>query len=150
MLKHIWTIVCKQSKIEADTNNISIIDSYENLRFDLRTNEKEYDKTKPAVGNFEFEVVSLFYRDKKGAAETHDVVLKVVDPKNKILGEFDARMEFKEQHNRMRNRMKFDKIALTTSGTYIFQVFLKLDKDEQELVAAVPVDIVVILDGKEL
>lgn len=149
MIQHIWSLVCKESKIEAETNNISVIDLYESLQFDLKVDEATYDKTKPVVGPFNFEIVSLFYRDEKGTHAEFDILAKIVDPKGAILGEFTNKSEFKEEHNRVRNRMRFNTIALTTSGVYIVQVFLKR-KEEQEQVAAIPLDIKVKLNNKEL
>lgn len=148
MTKHIWTLVCRESKID-DSNNVSIIDAYETLQFDLGTPSPDYDKTKPFVGPFNFEIISLFYRDKKGTHEVLDVLVKMIDPKGNTLGEFPARPEFKEEHNRVRNRMKFDTIALTTTGTYIAQIHQQKG-EKREQVAAVPLDIVVRLNGKEL
>ena len=149
MIQHIWTLVCKESKIEAETNNISVIDLYENLQFDLKTDQNFYDKSKPLVGPFNFEVVSLFYRDKKGTHVEFEVLAKIIDPKGAVLGEFPAKTEFKPEHNRVRNRIKFNTVALTVSGVYIVQVYMKR-KDEQDQVAAIPLDIKVVLNGKEL
>src|SRR3989338_9211235 len=104
MTKHIWTVICRESKIEADTNNISVIDAYESLQFDIKVDEKEFDKTKPVVGPFNFEVLSLFYRDKKGAEEILEVFVVLLDPKGNQLIEFPSKLVFQEQHNRMRNR----------------------------------------------
>ena len=150
MIKHIWSLVCRESKIEADSNNISIIDAYENLQFVLNI-EEDYDKTKPLVGPFQFEVVSLFYRDKKGSEEKMDAFVSFLDPSGNQLLDFKTEVLFKEQHNRMRNRVKFNNIGLTKSGTYIVQVAVqKEDKQKKEIVAAIPLDIMLTVNGKEV
>lgn len=150
MVKHIWSIVCKESKIEAETNSISIIDCYENLEFDLKIEDKDYDPDKPLVGSFNFEVVSLFYRSEKGKAESFDVGITVIDPKGITLGEFQNKVEFEAQHNRMRSRVKFNTIALTKSGTYVFQVHTQKENgSRKDVVSAVPIDVKLVINGKE-
>jgi len=148
MIKHIWSIFCRESKVEADTNNISIIDAYDSIEFDLKTSE-EQDSSKPVMVPFSFEVVSLFYRDKKGEEETLDVSVSAIDPKGVKLGNFASKLEFKAEHNRMRNRVRFNQIALTSSGTYVFQIHTHT-KDKLNLEAAIPVDVKVKINGKDL
>lgn len=151
MIKHIWSLVCRESKIEAETNNVSIIDAYENLQFALEIDEAMYDKTKPIVGPFNFEVISLFYRDSKDTEESLNTFVAFLDPKGTQLLEFNSKLVFQEKHNRMRNRVKFANIALTTTGTYVVQIKTqKGEKSGKDLVAAIPLDIQITVNGKEV
>jgi|GEM_PF-5385504 len=150
MIKHIWTVLARESKIDADNNTISLIDLYENLQFDVRVDEKEYEKNKKVGGPFNFEIVSLFYRDTKGKAEKILVEVDLVDPKGEKLGTAEANVEFKETHDRMRNRIKFTTIALTTSGTYVFQVYMKKQENKKELLTAIPLDVALTVNGKKM
>jgi hypothetical protein len=100
---------------------------------------------------FQFEITSLFFRDKKGSKETYSEQVVLLDPKGIELGRADTKMIFESEHDRMRNRIKYTSIALTTSGTYIFQIYSgKEDKLERDGVAAIPVDISLKVDGKVL
>ena len=149
-MKHIWSLVSSGSKIDADTNNVSINDIYENLQFNLNTSGP-YDPDKPFLVPFNFEVTSLFYRDKKGTEETYTEYVVILDPKGNQLGDMGLDFTFKPEHNRMRNRIKSDKIAFTQSGTYVFQVFSsKKGSKEREMVASIPLDIQVKIDGKDI
>lgn len=148
MIKHIWSVLCKESKIEMDTNNISLFDAYEQLEFNLTIDKDKYDPAQPVGGPFVFEVVSLFYREKNGFEESFETSMTLLDPKSNELGKFTAKVEFKEEHHRVRNRMRFTNIALSTSGTYVFQVHTQKG-DKRELVAAIPVDIKVLVNGEE-
>lgn len=149
MIKNIWSLICKESKIDQETNNISIIDAYESLQFDLKL-EKKQDKDAPLVLPFSFELLSLFYRDEKKKEERMEEIIHVLDPDSNKLGEFKASIIFKENQNRVRSRVKFDTIALTKSGTYLFQVFTqkKVNDNQRDLVSIIPVDINLIVDGK--
>jgi hypothetical protein len=150
MIKHIWTVLCKESRIEAETNNISLIDAYESLQFKLNIDDKSYDPAKPITGPFNFEIVSLFYRDKKGTHEEFSLLLTILDPKGVKINETPAKSEFKAEHNRVRNRIKFENIMLTTSGTYIFQLYLEKEgNSKKEQLAAIPLDMQISVNGKE-
>jgi hypothetical protein len=152
MIKHIWTVVCRETKIDEASNNISIIDAYENLQFSIDTEDPGYKKGLPIGVPFNFEVVSLFFRDKKGdVAELEETVL-ALDPKGKRLGEFQSKIQFKDEHDRIRNLMKLDTIVLTRSGTYLFQVFTKRSDEsgKKEQITVIPVNITVSVNGEEL
>lgn len=149
MIKHVWTIICKESKIDANTNNVSIIDAYENIQFSINTNDPKYKKGLSVGVPFNFEAVSLFFRDKKGTNGHVSETIKVLDPKGEKLGEFSNDVQFKEEHDRMRNILKFNTIAVTTSGTYLFQVFTnKNGKSEQ--VTTIPINIQVTVNGEAI
>jgi hypothetical protein len=141
MIKHVWSLVCKESKIEQNTNNISIIDELESVEFSLSV-EKENENKKPIGAPFNFELISLYYRDKMGSTEALNQDIIVLDPKGEKLGEFKADVLFQEDQNRVRSITKFNMIALSTSGTYVFQVYVEKKKStNKELVVAIPVDI---------
>lgn len=151
MIKHVWSLVCKESKIEQITNNISIIDVYESLQFDLRTEQNtEENKGKPIGVPVNFEIISLFYRDKKGTEEHFDEKIIVIDPKGVVLGEFAADVLFKDDQDRVRSIVKFNMIALTISGDYVFQVNLaKKGADKMDRVSSIPISIKVSVNGVE-
>lgn len=146
MIKHIWSVLCKESTIDENSNNISLHDAYEVLEFNLTTEDKNYKASQPVIGPFDFEVASLFYRDKTTGEESAKAYVRVLDPKSQELGEFESTVTFTDGLNRMRNRVKFNSMALTSSGTYVIQIRLKKDS-HKELVAAIPLDIKVIVNG---
>lgn len=151
MVRHIWSLVCKETKIDATTNNLSIIDVLENLQFDSKT-DQEVDTSKPIGVPINFEVVSLYHRDKKGTDESVEETIVVLDPKGAKLGEFTAQGNFNESQDRTRVIVKFNMIALTTSGTYLFQITRKggAKSSLAERVVSIPLDIAVRVNDKQL
>lgn len=147
MIKHIWSVLCHESTIDEKTNNISLRDAYEVLEFNLTTADKKYDTSQPVIGPLDFEVASLFYRDKTTGEENLTAYVRVLDPKSVELGEFESKIQFSDGLNRVRSRVKFNSMALTTSGTYVVQVRLK-KQEGKEIAAAIPLDIKVIVNGK--
>ncbi|HRV75920.1 MAG: hypothetical protein H6799_01275 [Candidatus Nomurabacteria bacterium] len=141
MIEHIWTIICKESKIDSDTNSITIIDALENLNFDIPEAEVNFQKGKTNLFNVPFEIVSMFYRDKKGRIETHDYYVDIIDPSSKQIGKVEAKIRFEPQHNRMRSRIKFDTIGVTTEGVYKFKLYLKKKGEKDKLLTSIPLEI---------
>lgn len=152
MIKHLWTLVCRESKLDALTNNISIIDSLESMQFSLNTEDPNYKKGSAISAPFNFEVVSLFFRDSLNEDSLIYETIIVLDPKGQKLGEFKAKVQFEEGKNRMRSILKSNMIALTVSGTYVFQIFssLKDSGANKEMIVALPVDISVTVNGEQI
>jgi hypothetical protein len=152
MAKHIWTVLCKETKVDAATNNLTLIDVYDNIQISLNTDDKNYRKGLSIAVPFTLELVSLFFRDKKG--DTADVTGSVImlDPKGQKLGEFPLKAQFRAEDDRVRNIIKFNGIALTISGTYLFQVLVQKEANPttSELVTAIPVNITVSVNSETL
>lgn len=151
MIKHIWSMVARESKVDAMSNNISIIDALESLQLTADTEDKSY-KPGLSIGlPLNFEIVSLFFREKKGKPAEAEEIIIVLDPKGEKLGEFTSKIMFQAEHNRMRNMIKFNMIAVSVPGTYLFQVFLKNGKSEgREQVATIPIDITMTVNGSQI
>ncbi len=151
MIKHVWSIVCRESNVDPATNNISIDDAYENIQVTLDTKGKEYKKGLSVGVPFDFELVSLFYRDAKGEQESTQEFVTILDPKGVKLGEVDSKVVFREAFDRMRNVIKFNSMPLTLSGTYLFQVHIQKPKSRnREPVTVIPVDIQVTVNGEKV
>ena len=144
-LKHLYSIICRESKIDADTNNLSIVDVYESLQFqaelheDVHLTRKEGD---PILLPFTFEITSAFYREAAEKRLEADTEVHVFDPNGKALGTFPAHMVLEKDMHRMRSRIRVQSIALTISGTYHFEVMLT-EAGKTKKVGTVPLDITV-------
>ena len=149
MIQHVWSLVCKESKIEVDSNNISVIDIYESLQFGIGVDKETYKSDEQLVVPFNFEVVSLFYRDTKVGDYSLGITIEVIDPESKKLGEVSTKLEFKDGMNRMRNRVKFNSIAITKSGTYVFKVYSQKEREtKKHSVAVIPIDVQVTISNE--
>jgi hypothetical protein len=144
MLKHQYTVLCRESKIDADTNSLSILDIYDSLQLqaelpeDAHLNRKKDD---PLVFPFQFEITSVFYRDDTDRRYETDLEVKAFDPNGKLLGVFPAHLTLEKGMRRMRSRIRSDRIALTISGIYEFEVYLKSDENKFKKVESVPLEV---------
>jgi len=151
MIKHIWTVLCKESKLDAESNNISLMDSTEALQFSVDDPNTNYEGTKNNLVPVKFEVVSLLFRPKSGKKQTIQLEYEFVDPNGKVTGKFGNTVEFLEAHKRMRNRMKLDTFALNVSGDYWCKTYIKSGTStKRELVAEVPLTVEITINGKNV
>lgn len=141
MIKHIWTVVCSKSTIDKDTNNISLNDVLE--RLDVVVSKNTLEKKQSVSIPINFEIVSLFQRDKMGREESFDMKIKVKDPKdNKIRKTLSAKITFQAQFLRMRSRTRIRGFNLTVSGNYIFEVSMRNNGEKTfKKVAEIPLEV---------
>lgn len=147
MIKHAWTVLCKKSLIDKDTNNLSINDILERLQVNL----KQDVVGKKSIINIpiEYEVVSFLYRDAKGKEEDVYLRIDLRDPANVRLKKIDVSIRLKPEHLRMRTRSKIKGLALKDSGIYTFRVSIKQGNERYKEVARLPLE-VLIKRGKNL
>ena len=145
-IKHLFTLICRESIIDHETNNLSINQIYEELKFDIAIPEDAHLKRNdqdPVGIQLPLEVTSMFYREKMDSEEDLKLTLIFLDPSDKELGKFELPFKFIESQRRVRTRMKLNSIALTKRGTYHFKVLLSIGESEMELLETIPLDIMV-------
>jgi hypothetical protein len=149
MPKHIWSLVCRDTKVDDVSNNLSITDVLEDVQFDIKTDSKGYKPGKPIATELQLHLVSVFYRDKPGNQEQLSTTAVVLDPQGTKLGEFNADITFQKKNRRMRSIMRFESIVLTTTGTYMFQVYIN-ENDKRRNVTTIPLDVQLVVNGSEV
>ena len=84
MIKHVWSVLCKESLINQKNNNVSLLEVIEQIEigFSIPTQLKDQAVNIP----FEFTLVSLFFREGDSKSEEKiRLKLNFIDPKNKSL-----------------------------------------------------------------
>lgn len=145
MLNHLFSLICKESKVDADTNNISVVDIYEKVEFNIQLDEDVHltRKTTDPIGvPYQFEVLNVFFRTDTEKRIEADTAVHVYDPKGKLLGEFQSHFALEKGMSRLRNRIRFDTIALTASGIYKFEVLLKAGNNAFKKVDEIPLEVI--------
>lgn len=125
-IKHIWSVLCKESVINKDDNNVSIHGVLEQLSVSLtpKDSTKKPDRLRVPLN---CEVVSLWQKSdeiKSKAAEA-EIEYVFLDPKRKELFKSTQMMKIPQTSRRFRSRMKIVGVPLTSSGDYAFQIKLK-------------------------
>ncbi|HWY80282.1 MAG TPA: hypothetical protein VNW29_08040 [Candidatus Sulfotelmatobacter sp.] len=141
MLKHIWTVLCRKSVIDSETNNISLNEVMEQIALDLKLKEQDAKNVKTINLPLEFEVVSMLFKETKKLTKA-DLKVEFINPQNKIFNTIAQTFEMPETMRRMRTRIRVLGLAVEESGDYIFRVSLKEEEDKTyKTVAEVPLEV---------
>ncbi len=141
-IKHIWSVLCKDSIINQDDNNISINGVLEELAVSL-TPVKETGKPPEKFGlPINYEIVSMWQRNSQVEIAKAEIEYIFIDPdKNELLKNIQS-IEISKTSRRHRSRMKIVGMPLTKEGDYTFQVKIKEEgSDKFHIVAELPLEV---------
>ena len=138
-MKYIWSVLCRSSQIDIDTNNVSISNVFEQLVVTLDPSEKKIEAVNIPI---EYEVVSFWVKETQEKKVKAEITLDIIDPQQKILKSFPQIGEMPEAMKRLRTRFRIQGLGLTTSGIYKFVVKIKEEsKKDFRVVSEVPLEI---------
>jgi len=139
MTKHIWSVLCKKTIIDTDTNNISLIDVFEQLQ--AKVNLPQNKNIKLSIP-LEYEVVNFWYKENSDKKEEVDVEITLIDPNNKSLKSFINTITIPDNKKRVRTRLKITGLPITISGIYRFIIKTKEKNTKNyKQVAELPIEI---------
>lgn len=138
-MKHAWTILCRKSSIDKDTNNLSLFDSFEELH--VTPTDKLPDKAKQGLP-VNFEIVSLWYDNDPSTESKGTLRIELYDSKNKKFKEFDHEFVIPKNFKRMRTRIRMIGLPMSEAGDYIFKIkYQKSDQTNYTLATELPFEI---------
>lgn len=142
MIRHIWSVLCRRSVIDTDSNNISIYDVFEQLRVDAKVKKQDITSNSSVNIPLEFEIVSMWVNEDKEKGIAADVDIEVFDPNGKQVKVFPQKLELSKDIRRLRSRLKIMGLAISMSGDYIFKVKIKeKGQDNFRVVAELPLEV---------
>lgn len=146
-IKHIWSVLCKESVISQDDNNISIHGVLEQLSVFLSP-IKETGKLPEKFGiPMNYEIVSMWYRSKEVESAKAEIEYTFFDSENKELLKSTQMIEIPKSSRRFRSRMKITGMPFTKEGDYTFKVKIKEEgSDAFRLVAELPLEVKINLE----
>lgn len=144
-VKHVWSVLCRHSIIDNESNNISLQEVLEKLHMDIGIKAKNPQPTLDKITvPFRFEIVTLWSReDYKDKEERKvDVKIEIFDPHGKRIGEMVNSFVLTPNFKRMRGRARSENMSLTVSGKYVFRVSGKEKGDKDfDKVAELPLEV---------
>jgi len=155
-VKSIWAILCQESSIDANTNNVSLFKILEEITFGLNMeeldklkNNPKFDLTKPIALPFSSQLVILWKNLSKNENFEFPVKIILKDPNEKILQEISNNFLFQEGKERLRTVISINGIPLTKPGEYTYSIMVKQNKDEAfEEITSIPIKIGIDLKRK--
>lgn len=140
-MQHIWSVLCRSSQIDKDTNNLSIINVFEQLKItlDQKGPEEKIESVNIPIG---YEIVSLWVKESQEKRVKAEILLEIIDPQGKILKTFPQTGEMPETMKRLRTRFRIQGLGITMSGIYKFVIKIKEEgKRDFRIVSEVPLEV---------
>lgn len=137
MIEHVWTVICRQSVIDRDSNNVSLFDILEQI-----TIHGEPPGDDAAVAPVEMEVMTLWSRSDYGVPARGAQRLTLLSPSGEALASGKQEVDL-SKHRRFRSRTRFRGLPVKGPGRYIFRVEqMEEDEAEWQHVTDVPLELV--------
>lgn len=147
-MKHIWSVLCRKSIIDSETNNISLNDVFEQLSVNIDVSTKNSVETKINIP-VEFEVVSMWLNTTGQKIFKAEMEVNFVTPEGTIVNSLKQNIEVPNMARRLRTRLKSLGLGVGDSGIYTFEVKIKeYGEDKFKTVAKIPLEVIV--NRKEL
>lgn len=144
MVKHIWSVLCRSTSVDLKTNNISLFDVFESLKVSLSIpKQKKAPPLKKINLPVDYQIVSLWTHDQK---KQNKIKTKIIfeNPRGEKTNLVDKDLILPADKKRMRDIIKIQGIVLEESGTYIFEIMVKMNKNKRfKSVARLPLEIVI-------
>lgn len=142
MIKHIWSVLCRRSIVDSGTNNLTISDVLEELKIDIKVQQKDVDKLKLINIPLEFEVVSLWMKDDIQQHQKAESTIEVISPDGKQMKTFNQVIDIPAGMKRLRSKMQVMGFVVESEGEYIFQINIKEEGNKMyKTVAELPFEV---------
>lgn len=142
MIKHIWSILCRRSIVDSETNNISLYDSLEELSVGVKV--KRQDAPIPQAINIpiDYEVVSFWMKENIGSHVQADTEIEIVLPDGSSGKSFPQKIDMPEKMQRIRARYRIKGFGVSMPGTYLFRIKIKESEEKQfRTVSEIPLEV---------
>lgn len=142
-IKHIWSVLCKESIINQDDNLISIHGALEELNVSMTPMNAGSNKVPEKLSvPFNYEIVSFWVKENKEKLAKAQIEYSLVSPEGKELFNKIQDMEIPVNTKRFRSRMKITGMPVTREGDYNFRVKIKEEGvGTFRLVAELPLEV---------
>lgn len=149
-IKHIWSVLCKESVINQDDNNISIHGVLEELSISLAPAIKREKLPEKFGIPISYEIVSLWQKSKEVGAVVVNAEIEyiLIDSEKKELLKTIQKIEFPTTSKRFRSRVKINGMPVSMEGDYTFRIKMKEEEtDTFHLVAELPLEVKISLEN---
>ena len=147
-IKHVWSVLCKESVINKDDNLVSLYGALEELSVTLTPKENGSRVPDKVAVPINYEIVSLWTRDVSNEITKVNVEYILVSPEGDELLKTVQEIEFSQSVRRFRSRMKIAGMPITKQGDYVFKIKVKEpDVNNFKLVAELPLEVKIKFEG---
>jgi hypothetical protein len=123
MIRHIWSVLCQSASFDAQTNNMSLLNVWEQI-----TTFGEPSVDRPGV--IQAELVSLWKREQLDSPGSGKMRTFYIDPTGKQSDPISLEINL-SQSNFHRTRLSLPSFPLIATGEYIFHIEYQVQSEEQ-------------------
>lgn len=143
MISHIWSLLCRRSVIDSETNNLSLYDILEQLTVNVKIKKSDKHKVTKINIPIEYEVISFWVKAPKIEEFKGGIKLEIINPDGKIEKTFEQPLEIPKDKRRLRSRIRIKGFVADKEGNYIFRISYKEEIKDQYIKAAdVPLEVI--------
>lgn len=142
-INHEWSVLSSSSIVDQDSNNLSLINTIEQIAFDAQLGSGETFNKEGEVIPFNM-VITTRLRKLIPANLSVKGSLKIdfVDPKHSQMGTFSQDFEMGADIKNIRIRSGIAGLKVTESGLYHFEIYLKEEDMDYEKIYSLPLEMI--------
>lgn len=125
MIDHVWTVICEDSVVDHESNNVSLFNVIEQVTFGIPEENKDEDEI---ALPYSFQIVILWSRSDYEEPESGTGRVQLLDPEGESLRTLDVDIDLTEAR-RTRNFLHVFGFPLRTAGKYTIQVDKQVDDE---------------------
>ncbi|MDX9778987.1 MAG: hypothetical protein RBT30_02010 [Patescibacteria group bacterium] len=136
-MKNIWSVVCKNSIVDGETNSLSLLETLDEITINYK---EEMDWQVVKFLPLSFHVVTLWFDENDKKDRKFSLSVSVIDPQGTTLNTFEQDCLIPKGSMRLRATSKITGFGFTDKGKYSIVVKYKEAKNFIK-VADIPVNI---------
>jgi len=141
-IKHIWSILCKESLINQDDNLISLNGALEELTITLSPGKKMTTLPDKVGIPINYEIVSSWFKNTRDELAKAEIEYTLTSPEGNELFKKVQNMEMPSHIRRFRSRMKVTGMPIIKAGDYIFKISVKETGEKIfKIVSEIPLEV---------
>lgn len=132
-IQHVWSILASGVSVDQESNNLTLFNIIEQIvipKSRLIEMPVVGGEKKPAVP-VGFIFVSHWRKIKDNVAVKAVVKIELLDPTGVMRQKVEYDLEFAEKTERLRSRVQWNGVRVTTSGSYTFKISLKEEGEKE-------------------
>lgn len=138
-MKHIWSVLCSKGIIDKKTNNISLIEIIEEMKFVTEIQGISEESDINLVGQMPVDWVTLWVRSDVEKPEKAKVKDTIISPSGKTILEKEYEIDL-QNHKRMRATRRVSLPPANESGVFLFLTQVNGDeKRTWNIVGEIPI-----------
>ena len=139
-VSHIWSVLCSSSSIDAEKNNITLINVLEQITLHPNEETKSIPKGAKKIINISFELVSFWKKNDTEEEVNIEGEAIFLDPHGERMGSLKFPIKIKNPTRRLRSRLQFKNLQVVESGDYTWQIKVR-DGDTDYVATEIPLEI---------